>query len=113
MRNEAFQFDSHAEIECKPKRRVKPLRRRAFRAYWRMEDRGTPQAHAKAAGLHYVSDAVPGYSRRQKGRDFVFLNASGKPIRDENQISRIRKLAIPPAWTEVWICPDPNGHVQA
>ena len=68
---------------------------------------------AAVAGLRYVTDAAPGFSRRRAGRGFVFIDLDGWPIRDPNQLHRIRKLAIPPAWTDVWICPRPDGHLQA
>src|SRR5215831_4190768 len=68
---------------------------------------------AKEAGLQYVSDERPGYSRRAKGKDFEYLDLEGKPIRDEQRLLRIKHLAIPPAWTDVWICPSANGHIQA
>src|SRR5256886_14625034 len=68
---------------------------------------------AEEAGLQYVNDDRPGYSRRAKGKDFVYLDTEGKTIRDEQRLLRIKRLAIPPAWTEVWICPSPNGHIQA
>ena len=68
---------------------------------------------AAAAGLHYVSDAKPGLSRRRAGRGFVFIGLDGKPIREADQLKRIKSLVIPPAWTDVWICPRPNGHLQA
>lgn len=68
---------------------------------------------AGEAGLQYVSDERPGYSRRAKGKDFEYLDLEGRPIRDENRLLRIKRLAIPPAWTEVWICPSANGHIQA
>src|SRR5438876_2974841 len=68
---------------------------------------------AEEAGLRYVNDERPGYSRRAKGKDFEYLDAEGKPIRDEQRLLRIKRLAIPPAWTEVWICPAANGHIQA
>src|SRR5215831_8737151 len=68
---------------------------------------------AKEAGLQYVSDERPGYSRRAKGKDFEYLDLEGKPIRDEQRLLRIKRLAIPPAWTEVWICPSANSHIQA
>jgi len=55
----------------------------------------------------------PGYSRRAKGKNFEYLDTEGKTIRDEQRLLRIKRLAIPPAWTDVWICPSPNGHVQA
>src|SRR5881398_4070983 len=68
---------------------------------------------AEEAGLQYVNDDRPGYSRRAKGKDFEYLDTEGKTIRDEQRLLRIKRLAIPPAWTEVWICPPPNGHIQA
>jgi DNA topoisomerase I len=63
--------------------------------------------------LRYVSDERPGYTRRAKGKHFQYFDTEGKPIRDEQRLVRIKRLAIPPAWTEVWICPAPNGHIQA
>lgn len=72
-----------------------------------------PAEAAAEAGLRYVSDDQPGYSRKRKGDDFEFFDAEGKPIEDEQRILRIKRLAIPPAWTDVWICPSPNGHIQA
>ena len=68
---------------------------------------------AEEAGLQYVSDERPGYSRRAKGKDLEYLDTEGKTIRDERRLLRIKRLAIPPAWTEVWICPLANGHIQA
>ncbi len=70
-------------------------------------------AAAKAAGLRYVSDDRPGISRRAAGKGFTFLDASGKKVRDPETLRRIRSLVIPPAWTDVWICPADNGHIQA
>lgn len=70
-------------------------------------------AAAKEAGLQYVSDTRPGYRRRAKGKDFEYFDSEGKPIREEQRLLRIKRLAIPPAWTKVWICPSPNGHIQA
>src|SRR2546429_9384247 len=70
-------------------------------------------AAAEQAGLQYVSDERPGYSRRAKGKHFQYFDTEGKLIRDEQRLLRIKRLAIPPAWTNVWICPSPNGHVQA
>jgi len=70
-------------------------------------------AAAKEAGLQYVSDERTGYRRRAKGKHFEYLDTEGKPIRDEQRVLRIKRLAIPPAWTDVWICPSPNGHLQA
>src|SRR3984893_17712937 len=68
---------------------------------------------AEEAGLRYVSDDQPGYTRRAKGDDFEYYDTEGKLIRDEQQLLRIKRLAIPPAYTGVWICPLPNGHIQA
>lgn len=72
-----------------------------------------PTASARAAGLRYVSDDKPGITRKRKGKDFVFLDAKGRMIRNRNEVIRIRRLAIPPAWKDVWICPVENGHLQA
>jgi DNA topoisomerase-1 len=72
-----------------------------------------PVAAARSAGLRYVTDAMPGLRRRRAGRGFVYLSDGGTRITDPEEIARIRALAIPPAWTEVWICPDENGHLQA
>jgi len=68
---------------------------------------------AEDAGLRYVSDDQPGCSRKRKGEDFEYSDTKGKPIRDEQRLLRIKRLAIPPAWSDVWICPSPNGHIQA
>src|SRR5262249_30640421 len=68
---------------------------------------------ARAAGLRYVDDSVPGIRRQRKGSGFCYLEARGKAVRDVAVLSRIRALAIPPAWTEVWICPFAQGHIQA
>lgn len=68
---------------------------------------------AEEAGLQYVNDDRTGYSRRTKGKDFEYFDTEGKRIRDEQRLLRIKRLAIPPAWTDVWICPSSNGHIQA
>ena len=68
---------------------------------------------AQAAGLRYVSDTSPGIRRRRAGRGFSYLTPDGGPVRDKATLARIRSLAIPPAYTDVWICPIPNGHLQA
>lgn len=67
---------------------------------------------AKVADLHYVSDRDPGIRRNRKGDGFTYT-LEGKTIREKEALERIRKLAIPPAWTEVWICAQDNGHIQA
>jgi DNA topoisomerase-1 len=70
-------------------------------------------AAAKEAGLQYVTDERTGYRRRATGKQFDYLDTEGKRIRDEQRLLRIKRLAIPPAWTDVWICPSTNGHIQA
>jgi DNA topoisomerase I len=72
-----------------------------------------PVEAAAEAGLRYVSDDQPGYTRKLRGRKFVYFDTDGKEIRDEARILRINRLAIPPAYRDVWICPSPNGHLQA
>jgi len=67
---------------------------------------------ATAAHLVYVTDHQPGIMRLKKGKGFTYL-FSGKPLKDKQQLERIRKLVIPPAWTEVWICASEKGHIQA
>jgi DNA topoisomerase I len=68
---------------------------------------------AREAGLSYVSDQNPGILRRKTSRGFDFIGVLGKRIRDSQVIARIRGLIIPPAWTDVWICPVAHGHLQA
>jgi len=72
-----------------------------------------PEEAAEEAGLRYVSDEEPGYTRRRHGRKFVYFDTFGKEILDETRILRLNRLAIPPAYADVWICPSPNGHLQA
>jgi DNA topoisomerase I len=68
---------------------------------------------AQAAGLRYVSDEAPGIARRRNGVGFRYVTAQGGAVRDEETLARIRRLAIPPAWENVWICPRDDGHLQA
>ncbi|HEX2658431.1 MAG TPA: DNA topoisomerase IB [Polyangia bacterium] len=79
-------------------------------------------ASARAAGLHHVDDRRPGLQRHARGKirqgkrwvtTFAITDAKGHAVRDAATLDRIRKLAIPPAWTDVWICPDARGHIQA
>src|SRR5437763_12069783 len=72
-----------------------------------------PKASAREAGLRYVTDARPGIRRRRAGKGFGYLDPTGNILRDKNTVARIKALAIPPAWTDVWICPDDRGHLQA
>src|SRR5256886_4672191 len=67
---------------------------------------------AEGAGLRYVSDDRSGYTRKANGDGFDYFDAEGKAIRDEQRLLRLKHLAIPPAWTDVWISPAANGHIQ-
>jgi DNA topoisomerase I len=73
----------------------------------------SPAEHADAVGLVYVADDEPGIRRRRRGRGFSYLTPDGTVLPDGPERERCKALAIPPAWTEVWICQDPDGHVQA
>lgn len=68
---------------------------------------------ARAAGLRYVMDTAPGITRKGSGKTVSYISPDGKVVRDPKTLGRIKRLAIPPAWTEVWICPTENGHIQA
>jgi DNA topoisomerase-1 len=72
-----------------------------------------PVASARAAQLRYVTDTTPGIRRKRAGTGFSYRRPDGTLIRDAETLRRIRALAIPPAWTEVWICPIEHGHLQA
>jgi DNA topoisomerase I len=72
-----------------------------------------PVKSAKVAGLRYVSDTSPGIRRQARGQGFSYLGVDGQIIQDPAERQRIEALVIPPAWTDVWICPLPNGHLQA
>ncbi|MGH7582569.1 MAG: DNA topoisomerase IB [Gemmatimonadales bacterium] len=87
-----------------PRRHLRRLRIGAFTL---------PADAARAADLHHISDARPGIRRHRHGAGFSYRNAEGTPVHDRRVLGRIRALAIPPAWTEVWISPDPAGHLQA
>jgi DNA topoisomerase I len=73
----------------------------------------TPDEHAAAVDLVYVADDEPGIRRRRHGRGFSYLDTDGQVLPDGPTRRRCVELAIPPAWTDVWICRDPAGHVQA
>ena len=72
-----------------------------------------PAQAARAVSLRYVSDTMPGIRRNRSGRGFSYEKPDGTLVKDAETLARIRTLAIPPAWTDVWICPSPNGHLQA
>ncbi|MEX0714497.1 MAG: hypothetical protein WD278_19325 [Pirellulales bacterium] len=92
----------------KPSSRKRPRKRPAA-----AELLTQPADAAKAASLRYVSDEEPGIRRRRAGKGFIYTSPRGKPLRAAATLARIRSLAIPPAWTDVWICPRPDGHIQA
>lgn len=83
----------------------------ATRVRWKTP---TPETTARRAGLTYVTDAVPGIRRAPDGAGgFAYFYPNGRPVKDRATRERIAALAIPPAYTDVWICRDPNGHLQA
>ncbi len=71
------------------------------------------QSAARSAHLRYVSDRRPGITRQRNGDGFIYRDPGGSVISDADELARIRALAVPPAWEQVWICPLPNGHIQA
>lgn len=71
------------------------------------------QTCARLVGLSYVDDTQPGYTRRGRGKGFSYLDSNNQVLADRELTARITSLVIPPAWREVWICPEPNGHVLA
>ena len=77
------------------------------------EQASGPLEAARSAGLHYTSDTRPGIRRKRAGTGWAYTDADGQLIRDKTSVKRVRSLAIPPAWTAVWISPDPLGHIQA
>jgi Eukaryotic DNA topoisomerase I, catalytic core len=72
-----------------------------------------PKEAAESVGLRYVSDARPGISRRKLGKGFTYTRADGAKVSEAAVLRRIKALAIPPAWKDVWICPSADGHIQA
>jgi DNA topoisomerase-1 len=75
--------------------------------------RRLPRALKRGSRLTYVSDQAPGIGRERRGKSFRYVGTRGRLICCQRTVARIRTLAIPPAWTDVWICPDPRGHLQA
>src|SRR5690242_16676443 len=94
------------ESTSEPSLRIQPLPGIASPSPEVLED-------VQAAGLRYVSDQAPGLRRRKSGKGFAYVSDKGGACRDAAVLQRIRSLAIPPAWTEVWICTQANGHIQA
>jgi len=96
-----------------PRASVIRLLRRRLRAKRHIGTRLHAVASAEIAGLRYVSDRQRGIVRRKGPAGFVYVGVDGKVIRNRTVLDRIRALAVPPAWTDVWICSDPRGHIQA
>ena len=78
-----------------------------------MKPNTAPQSVDMPEGLLYANDQTPGFTRTKRGKNFIYRQANGQPLSDAQHIERIQKLAIPPAYTAVWICPHPQGHIQA
>jgi len=96
------------------RQRAGPRKSRRRKASRPLADRAQdPAGAAQAAGLRYVSDTMPGIRRRKAGSGFSYVGPDGAPVRAAADLARIRSLAIPPAYTDVWICPLANGHIQA
>jgi len=100
----------------------KKLRRaqsRQRRIFTRIRRRATeplaiePTVSAEVAGLRYVNDLTPGIRRIGRLKRFRYLDQNGRAVSDSDVLARIKSLVIPPAWTDVWICPNPLGHLQA
>jgi DNA topoisomerase-1 len=72
-----------------------------------------PEDAAISAGLTYVNDDMPGITRQRSGKGFSYKGPDGRTITDKAERKRLASLAIPPAYVDVWICPDPRGHIQA
>ena len=72
-----------------------------------------PAAEAREAGLKYSTDQQPGITRVSSGKVMRYRDRNGREIRDSGTLARIKALAVPPAWTDVWICPWSDGHIQA
>jgi DNA topoisomerase-1 len=77
------------------------------------DERPAPEESARWAGLRYVHEGEPGIRRRRRGKGFSYHDAHGRAVRDPATLARIRSLAIPPAYGDVWVCADPDGHLQA
>lgn len=97
----------------RPRERTKVVKRGRSKQVPAPEVVSDPVESAQNAGLRYVSDTMPGIRRKKAGKGFTYVGQDGKTIRNAKELARIRSLAIPPAYTDVWICPIPNGHIQA
>jgi len=113
IRQEKKKIDSLASRRVNPRGLSRPRRSAPAGSVADLNIVSDPIEAAEEAGLRYVSDAQPGYTRKAKGDDFDYFDTEGKLIRDEQRLLRVKRLAVPPAYTRVWICPSPNGHIQA
>ena len=77
------------------------------------DDKDNAIASAEQAGLYYSSNSESGYTRQIKEEESIFLDTNGKPVKGKRELKRIEEMRIPPAWTDVWICKEKNGHLQA
>ena len=93
--------------------RISPDRRFTSTAARWLTVSSDPQSAAREAGLRYFDDRHPGITRLKRGNHFAYFDPAGKPITDEAELRRIKALAVPPAYTKVWISPKANGHLQA
>src|SRR5947209_7625145 len=113
IQQEKKKIDSLASRRVNPRGLSRPRRSAPAGSVADLNIVSDPIEAAEEAGLRYVSDGQPGYTRKARGDDFEYFDTEGKAIGDEQRILRIKRLAIPPAWIDVWICPSPNGHIQA
>jgi len=113
LHQEKRKIDSLASRRVNPRGLSRPRRSASAGSVAGLKIVSDPIDAAEEAGLRYVSDNQPDYTRRLKGDDFECFDAEGKLIRDEQRLLRVKRLAVPPAYTSVWICPSPNDHIQA
>lgn len=113
LRQEKRKIDSLASRRANPRGLSRPRRSVPAGSVADLKIVSDPIDAAEEAGLRYVSDHQSGYTRKAKDDDFDYFDTEGKLIRDEQRLLRIKRLAIPPAWTDVWISPSANGHIQA
>src|SRR5438445_734748 len=113
IRQEKKKIDSLASRRVNPRGLSRPRRSAPAGSVADLNIVSDPIEAAEEAGLRYVSDGQLGYTRKAKGDDFNYFDTEGKLIRDEQRLLRIKRLAVPPAYTRVWICPSPSGHIQA
>src|SRR3954462_765396 len=78
-----------------------------------MTDQNENLLAARAVGLRYVNDGEPGIARKRVGKGFIYKSPGGALVTDDETLARIKSLAVPPAWTDVWICRSPRGPIQA